>query len=175
MIDLTPKNGDFAKLVENLHASKQLAQSVANVQANQLDQDNEQRTAKQMQEQQAAQMIATGLPPAQGWAGLQRGWAKLTGQLPLGVDAPTALLRKTIGGGAALLECIRFGFLALLMVVVAGLLLFASLSSSQPNMMMTLIGLALLPLAYWFFQTAQKKWQLLRAVVQAHAQSEHAH
>lgn len=174
MIDLTPKNGDFAKLVENLHASKQLAQSVANVQANQLDQDNEQRAAKHMQEQETAQVIATGLPPVQGWAGLQRGWAKLTGQLPLGVDAPTPLLRKTIGGGAALLECIRFGFLALLMVVGAVLLLFASLGSSQPNMLMTLIGLALLPLAYWFFQTAQQKWQLLHAVVKAQPRSEHS-
>lgn len=169
MNDLTPKNGDFAKLVENLHASKQLAQQVAITQVNHSDQYDEQTTTEKAQNQLTAQVIATGLPPAKGLAGLQRGWAKLTGQLPLGVDAPTPLLRKTIGGGAVLLECIRFGFLALLIAVIASLLLFASLGSSQPNLIMTLIGLTLLPLAYWFFQTAQQKWRLLCAVAQAQA------
>ncbi len=167
MNDLTPKNGDFAKLVESLHAPKQLAQQVAIAQANSLDQHDEQTATEKAQNQLTAQVIATGLPPAKGLAGLQRGWAKLTGQLPLGVDAPTPLLRKTIGGGTALLECIRFGFLALLMVVIGLMLVFASLSSNQPHLIMTLIGLALLPLAYWFFQTAQQKWRLLCAVAQA--------
>lgn len=62
--------------------------------------------------------VRTGIPRQSGKSGLELAAAKLTGAIPMGIDAPTKGLRKAIGGGWELLALLKYGFGALFFLVI---------------------------------------------------------
>jgi hypothetical protein len=62
--------------------------------------------------------VRTGIPPQSGLSGLKLGVEKLTGAVPMGIDAPTKGLRKAIGGGWELLSVLKHGFCALFFLLL---------------------------------------------------------
>ena len=72
--------------------------------------------------------IRHGVPPASGKAGLARAWGKLTGEVPLGADAPTKPLRKFIAGSSALLHVLKHASGALLALIIGSMFCYVSIS-----------------------------------------------
>jgi len=72
--------------------------------------------------------IRHGLPRATGKAGLARAWGKLTGDIPPGADAPTKPLRKFIAGSWALLYVLKYGFGAVVALMVGLMFCYVSIA-----------------------------------------------
>jgi len=72
--------------------------------------------------------IRHGLPRATGKAGLARAWGKLTGEVPPGADAPTKPLRKFIAGSWALLYVLKYGFGAVVALMVGLMFCYVSIT-----------------------------------------------
>ena len=94
---------------------------------------------------------------------LQLAADKLTGNVPLGVDASSKSLRKGIAGSAELLALIKFGVCGLLLVVVGALFLFVGLHG-QFNVDLFSIGGILMILGIWCLREARKAGRNLKAI-----------
>ena len=110
-------------------------------------------------------VVRNGIQPPRGWEGLRLGFQKLTGSVPLGVDAPTKGLRKFIGGGWELLSLLKFGFLAIVCLVVG--IAFCYFGAEGQHLGMKIFGLVCLALfavfARWTFHAARN----LRSITKA--------
>jgi hypothetical protein len=62
--------------------------------------------------------VREGITPRSGLGGLRLGVEKLAGAVPMGIDAPSKGMRKAIGGGWELLSVLRYGFLALVLLII---------------------------------------------------------
>jgi hypothetical protein len=69
-------------------------------------------------EDSLTQAVRHGIAPRSGLAGLGLALDKLTGHVPLGIDAPTKAGRKVIAGSWALLGVLKYGALGLFFLLV---------------------------------------------------------
>ena len=60
---------------------------------------------------------AGGIQPQSGLSGLELAAEKLTGAVPMGIEAPTKGLRKAIGGGWELLAVMEYSFGAVVFLI----------------------------------------------------------
>jgi hypothetical protein len=110
--------------------------------------------------------IRHGLPPASGKAGLARAWGKLTGDVPPGADAPTKPMRKFIAGSSALLHVLKFGFGALVALIIGLMFCYVSIADafSAQRLAIGIGGLAAACLlGRWSWQAARE----LRSIAKA--------
>lgn len=91
---------------------------------------------------------------------------QLSGEVPLGVDAPTRGLRKTIGGGGELLVVLRDGFFGLVLALLGPLFIWASWRAPVYWMGIGL-GAALLLAGLWLLRAAWRAQRRLRAILRA--------
>ena len=110
--------------------------------------------------------IRSGVERKTGIEGLKLGLAKLSGDVPMGVDAPTKGLRKTIGGGWELLHLLKYGFLSAFLLLAGGLFLWAG---THEKIDLKLLGVAaiLLVLGLISGRWAVRAGRNLRAITKA--------
>ncbi|MET0855701.1 MAG: hypothetical protein ABWY27_03025 [Telluria sp.] len=72
--------------------------------------------------------IRAGLPPGSARSGWEIGVKKLTGEIPMGMDAPTKGLRKFTAGASELLVVLRCGFGTLAFLLSGGFCSYTGLS-----------------------------------------------
>ena len=61
--------------------------------------------------------VRAGIQPQSGLSGMKLAAEKLTGAVPMGIDAPTKGLRKAIGGGWELLAVLKYSFGAVVFLI----------------------------------------------------------
>lgn len=110
--------------------------------------------------------VRTGLPPVAGWAGVERGFDKLTGATPPGIDAPSKAQRKAISGSWALLRLFRHSFFALFFGLLGLAWCYAGMRGPVDYTVLG-SGLASLILAAPFVRWALQGLQDLRAIAKA--------
>jgi len=82
---------------------------------------------REAEEDALTRLVREGVRPEGPGERVDLSLRKLAGELPLGVDAPSKALRKTIGGGGELLALVKFGFLGVFLSGVG--LLFVALGA----------------------------------------------
>ncbi len=110
-------------------------------------------------------VVRSGIKPPMGREGLRLGIQKLTGTVPLGVDAPTKGLRKFIGGGWELLSFLKFGFLAVVFLVVG--VAFCYFGAEGQHFGLKMVGLASLALCAVLARFAFHAARNLRSIAKA--------
>ena len=90
----------------------------------------------------------------------------LSGRIPLGADAPTKLLRKTIGGGGELLELLRSGFLSLMGLLLGPVFLWVGFSGVI-QWSVVAIGFGLLGVGVFLLRAAVRAFRNLRTIMRA--------
>lgn len=110
--------------------------------------------------------VRTGLPPASGWAGLERGLGKLTGAVPPGTDAASKGQRKAISGSWVLLRLFRHSFFALFFGLLGLAWCYAGVRGPL-NYTVLSYGLVSLALAVPFVRWALQGLRDLRAIAKA--------
>ena len=91
---------------------------------------------------------------------------KLTGNVPMGIDAPNKSLRKTIGGAAELLHLIKYGFLGLFMSLAGAMFLYVGVSG-ELNLTILALGAGMLLLGIWGLKSAYRAGRNLRSISKA--------
>ncbi|WP_291987643.1 hypothetical protein [Luteitalea sp.] len=91
---------------------------------------------------------------------------QLSGEVPLGVDAPTRRLRKVIGGGGELLAVVRAGLFGFVLIVLGSGFIWASLQSPVSWMGLGL-GAVMLGAGVWLLRAAWRAQRRLRAIMRA--------
>ena len=110
--------------------------------------------------------VRIGVKRQTGWAGLRVGIDKLTGATHKGIDAPNKTLRKAIGGGWELLYVLKYGFGALLFLLM-GLLFFYGGVANPFKFDLLGYGLGSLVLAALFAHWALRAAKNLRSIAKA--------
>ena len=96
---------------------------------------------------------------------LELAGAKLTGEVPLGVDAQSKAVRKALAGGAELLALIKYGFLGSFCLLIGIAMLWFGF---QPlNWQMLGIGAVLTSLGAWAIGAARRARANLRSIRRA--------
>ncbi|MHC1743995.1 MAG: hypothetical protein AB9873_13315 [Syntrophobacteraceae bacterium] len=114
-----------------------------------------------------ARLVRDGVKPKTAKERLQLAAEKLSGNVPLGVDASGKGLRKSIASSAELIALVKFGVFGLLLVVFGALFLFVGLHRGQFNIDVFSIGGILLILGIWSLREARKAARNLRAISKA--------
>jgi len=112
------------------------------------------------------EVIRHGVPPASGKAGMARAWGKLTGDIPAGADAPTKSLRKFIAGSSALLHVLKFGFGAIVALIIGLMFCYVSIVDefSAQRCAIGIGGLAAaLIMGRWAWQAARELRSISKA------------
>ena len=111
-------------------------------------------------------MIRNGVPPVSGKAGLTRMLDKLSGDVPLGADAPTRPLRKFIAGSWALQHMVKYGLGAALLLL-AGLAFCWVSVKGEFSLRNLALGVACLAAAFVLGRAARGEARALRSISKA--------
>ena len=98
--------------------------------------------------------------------GLKMAANKLTGHLPLGINAPTKGMRKLIGGSGALLALLMNAMFGILLGLVGLVCLWAGLQD-KPDVKTAGLGAALIAISIWPLRSARAALRNLRAIARA--------
>lgn len=111
-------------------------------------------------------MVRAGVVNARPRGRLALALKQLSGEVPLGVGAPTRGLRKTIGGGGELLVVLRDGFFGLVLALLGAVFLWATW---RVPVYWTGIGLgaAMLLAGVWLLRSAWRAQRRFRAILRA--------
>jgi hypothetical protein len=91
---------------------------------------------------------------------------KLSGKVPLGVDASNKTTRKAIGGAGSLFKVIKYGLIGLLLVLCGTLFVWAG-SNSGIDVKVIGTGIAVLAIGIFALTRAWRAWQILKAISRA--------
>jgi hypothetical protein len=91
---------------------------------------------------------------------------KLTGNVPMGIDAPNKTVRKTIGGASELLHLLKYGFTGLILFLAGVAFLYVGVTG-EINLTMFALGAALLLLGLWGLRSAYRAGRNLRSISKA--------
>ncbi len=116
--------------------------------------------------EEIARLVRDGVKPESAKERLQLAADKLSGNVPLGVDAPNKILRKGIAGSAELLALIKYGLFGLLLVIFGALFLSVGIQSKF-NLDLLGIGAILLTLGIWSLKAACRAARNLKAISKA--------
>lgn len=104
--------------------------------------------------------------PTTPGARLRTAMKKMSGELPLGVDAPTRGLRKFLGGAGELLVVLRDGFFGLLLVLLGPVFIWAGWGP-PPSWITLAVGVGCLPPGLWLLRAAWRAQHRFRAILKA--------
>lgn len=111
------------------------------------------------------QAVRAGLPRS-GLSAAQLAIGKLTGEVPVGIDAPTLKTRKLLMGGWALLAALRWAVLGLILIFVGAVCCYLGLHEGF-DLRFFGFGISSLALAAVFARWAMHSARELRYVVRA--------
>jgi hypothetical protein len=111
-------------------------------------------------------MVRSGVVRDDARGRLSLAMKQFSGEVPLGVDAPTRGLRKFIGGGGELLAVVRNGLLGLALSVLGGGFIWASWGA-PPQWLGIGMGAAMLLLGLWLLRAAWLAQRRFRAILRA--------
>ena len=118
------------------------------------------------QDDDLTRRVRQGVFADSGKEGLRLAMDKLTGNVPLGVNAPTKSLRKLIGGGGELLEFLVSGGLGLLLLLLGTVFLWVGIGV-PPDWSVLGVGAALVLIALLALRSARTALRKLRAIARA--------
>lgn len=117
-------------------------------------------------EDELARAVREGVRPEGMKERLKLAADKLAGNAPMGIDAPSKTLRKTIGGAAELLHLLKYGFLGVFLFLAGGAFLYVGVSG-EFNLTTLVLGVGLLLLGIWGLRSAYRAGRNLRSISKA--------
>ncbi len=128
-------------------------------------QDGQQENNQRQDE--LTRVVREGVPRPQGIKeALKLAGDKLTGRVPLGADASSKTVRKTLAASSELLAVVKFGFVGSLLVLLGALFIWAGFSGSV-NWQTLGVGVVLVLLGGWCLKTAIGAFQRLQLIRKA--------
>jgi hypothetical protein len=123
-------------------------------------------TNDQDRQDDVTRLIREGRRPEDLKGRMQLAVDKLSGDAPLGVDAPNKTVRKVLGGGGSLLAVLNLGIVGVLALVFAALFIWGAFMGSFDVKMLG-YGAIALAVAALCLRKAWRTWRTFKAIVRA--------
>jgi hypothetical protein len=131
-----------------------------------MEQDSSRESRSSREYPEVTRAVREGIRPDTVKGRMELFGDKLTGKVPLGVDAKDKTTRKVIGGGGKLLTVVRFGLFGVISTVFGGLFLWAGLNSGF-DAKVAGTGVVVLALGLFCLLRAYRAWGMFRAITRA--------
>jgi hypothetical protein len=123
-------------------------------------------TNDQDRQDDVTRLIREGRRPEDLKGRMQLAVDKLSGDAPLGVDAPNKTVRKALGGGGSLLAVLNLGIVGVLALVFAALFIWGAFMG-RFDVKMLGYGAIALAVAALCLRKAWRTWRTFKAIVRA--------